>query len=353
MKTKNKKKIKCVVWDLDNTLWNGTLLEDTNVHLMKDIVSIIETLDSRGILQSIASKNNAEIALEKLREFDILDYFLYPKIGWNPKSESIKKISEDLNIGIDTIAFIDDQYFELEEVAFNYEDVMCINRNEIENILDLPEMNPTFITDESKIRRKMYIADSERESAEEMFNGPTEDFLSTLGMSLKITIAQEEDLKRAEELTKRTNQLNTTGYTYSYKELNRLRQSDSHKLFVASLKDKYGTYGKIGLVLLECDSEIWNIKLLLMSCRVMSRGVGTVLLTYIMNLAKKSGKRLTAEYKPNGKNRPMYITYKFTGFMEVQENEDLIVFENDLSFIQSYPDYMNIEVEEGKMEKSK
>ncbi|MCR6105808.1 HAD-IIIC family phosphatase [Salipaludibacillus agaradhaerens] len=351
MKAKNNKNIKCVVWDLDNTLWEGTLLEDNNVYLRKNIINIIKTIDSRGILQSIASKNHEDTALQKLKEFNLLEYFLYPKVGWNPKSESIKKISEELNLGIDTIAFIDDQDFELDEVAFNFEEVRCININDIDNILNLPEMNPSFITDESKVRRKMYIADIERNAAEEDFNGPVENFLSTLGMSLKVATAQEEDLKRAEELTKRTNQLNTTGYTYSYDELNKLRQSDSHKLYVASLKDKYGTYGKIGLALLECNKELWDIKLLLMSCRVMSRGIGTILLTYIMNEAKKYGKRLTAEYRPNGRNRQMYVTYKFIGFKEIKENDKLIVLENDLSFIQSYPDYVNLEIEERETRK--
>ena len=92
---------------------------------------------------------------------------------------------------------------------------------------------------------------------------------------------------RAEELTVRTHQLNTTGYTYSYEELDELRHSPDHLLLIAGLDDVFGSYGKIGLSVVELGPQSWTIKLLLMSCRVISRGVGTVMLTHIMKLAKR------------------------------------------------------------------
>ena len=343
-KQKDKKVIKCVVWDLDNTLWQGVLLEDEKVSLRENIVNIIQTLDSRGIIQSIASKNESTTAIVKLEEFGLKDYFLYPQINWNSKANSLKEISQLLNIGLDAIAFIDDQLFELEEVKFSLPEIICLNADEVGNILDMPVMNPRFVTEDSRIRRLMYISDIERKSAEEEFVGTADEFLATLNMNFTISAAKEEDLQRAEELTVRTNQLNTTGYTYSYDELNDFRQSENHKLLVASLEDKYGSYGKIGLALIECQPKSWTIKLLLMSCRVMSRGVGTIMMNHIMSLAQSNNVRLLAEFVPNDRNRMMYISYKFAGFKEIENNGDSVIFANDLTRIQAAPSYVNFKV---------
>ena len=121
------KKIKCVVWDLDNTIWEGVLLENEHVQLKNNVQGILDELDKRGILLSIASKNIQDKACHKLKEFGILDYFIYPQINWNTKSSSIKKIAASINIGLDTIAFVDDQPFELEEVGFTLPEVYLID----------------------------------------------------------------------------------------------------------------------------------------------------------------------------------------------------------------------------------
>lgn len=335
-------KVKCVVWDLDNTIWDGVLLEDEKVILRKEVRNIIEVLDSRGILQSIASKNEYNTVMAKLKELGLDEYFIYPQINWNSKSSSIKAIAKSINIGIDTLAFIDDQPFELEEVKFSVPEVLCIDSGDLSGILDMQEMNPRFVTEDSKIRRKMYLNDIQRNTAEGNFNGTQEEFLASLNMSFSIAPVCEGDLQRAEELTVRTHQLNTTGYTYSYEELDNFRKSENHKLFMASLEDKFGTYGKIGLVLIECKEHVWTIKLLLMSCRVMSRGVGTILINHIMRLSKEAGVRLRAEFIPNDRNRMMYVTYKFGGFTEVEEKDGIITFENNLEKIQPLPDYVKL-----------
>ncbi|WP_432405005.1 HAD-IIIC family phosphatase [Wukongibacter sp. M2B1] len=336
------KKIKCLVWDLDNTLWDGILSEDKQVTLRKGVVEVIKTLDERGILQSISSKNNYEDTIEKLKELKLDEYFIYPQINWNAKSHSIKNIAQLINIGIDTLAFIDDQIAERDEVSFVLPEVLCIDAGCLETILDMQEFNPRFITEDSKLRRSMYQNDILRKNVEESFSGTQEEFLASLEMVLTIASAEEGDLERAEELTVRTHQLNSTGYTYSLEELRELQKSNEHKLLVAELKDKYGIYGKIGLVLIECKEEEWVLKLLLMSCRVMSRGVGAILLNHIMREAKAVNKKLKAEFIPTDRNRMMYITYKFAGFKEVQKDGELVVFENDLSTIPPYPDYVEL-----------
>jgi FkbH-like protein len=343
-KENKRREIKCLVWDLDNTLWEGVLLEDEQVVLKDNIIDIIKTLDKSGILQSVASRNDFDLAMGKLGEFALDNYFLYPQINWNSKSSCVKRISELINISVDTIAFIDDDAFEREEVRSSLPEVLCIDASDTDRLLDLPEFNPLFITADSENRRLMYLRDIERKKVEERFVGPKEEFLASLDMVFRISEAQEGDLKRAEELTIRTNQLNTTGYTYSYDELNHFRLSPEHKLLIAELEDKYGTYGKIGLALIELDESTWTIKLLLMSCRVMSRGVGTIMINHIRNEAKRNGVHLRAEMFPNDRNRMMYMTFKFTHFLEKDKIGNLIIFQNDLDKIQDFPRYIKVRI---------
>ena len=337
-----RKSIKCVVWDLDNTLWNGVLLEDKEISLRPEVVDIIKTLDSRGILNSIASKNDCASALKQLELWGLSDYFLYPQINWNSKASSLQEIARELNIALDSIAFVDDQPFEYEEVTFSTPEVLCIDASHIPSLLDMPEMMPRFVTEDSQRRRQMYLSDRLRTQQEKNFVGTSNAFLATLGMVFTVSPAREEDLQRAEELTVRTHQLNTTGYTYSYDELHALITSPSHLLFIASLEDKYGPYGKIGLALVEQEKDVWHIKLLLMSCRVMSRGIGTAMLTHIMNLARTAGVRLQADFVPTDRNRLMYITYKFIGFKEIQKQDNLVIFEHTLEQIPPFPDHIQV-----------
>jgi len=341
----SKQSIKCVVWDLDNTVWDGILLEDDAVTLRPHVVEILKALDARGILHSIASRNDHATAMAKLQEFGIEEYFLYPQINWNSKASSVAQIAKDINIGLDTIAFIDDQPFEREEVAFTHGQVLCIDSERLDGLLDRAEFNPRFITEDSRLRRQMYMADIRRNREEAEFVGPTEEFLATLDMVFTIATAKEEDLKRAEELTVRTHQLNTTGYTYSYEELDAFRTSPRHKLLISSLEDRHGTYGKIGLTLLECDPGLWTVKLLLMSCRVMSKGVGMIMIHHILRLAKEAGVKLRAEFLSTDRNRQMLITYRFAGFKEVGRAGDVALMENDYSAIQPPPPYVDLRVE--------
>lgn len=334
--------IKCVVWDLDDTLWQGILLEDRQVTLRPGIAGIVKALDERGILQSIASRNDARQALAQLRAFDLDEYFLFPQIHWNAKSSSVQAIAQALNLGLDSFAFIDDQPFERDEVASACPQVLCLDTAAIDTLLDRPDFTPRFVTEDSRRRRQMYLTNLARDQAEAAFAGPAAGFLATLGMVLTLEPAAEGDLRRAEELTLRTNQLNTTGYPYAYDELNALRRSPGHLLLIAGLDDKYGTYGRIGLALVECGAEVWTLKLLLMSCRVVSRGVGGLVLAHIMRRAKAAGARLRAEFVPNGRNRQMLITYRFAGFQEVGQVGDRILLEHDLADIPPDPPYVKL-----------
>ena len=340
------KEIKCVVWDLDNTLWEGTLLEDREVSLKPGIQAILEELDSRGILLSIASKNEREVALEQLRTFGLDDFFLYPEIHWNAKSTSIANIQKNLNIGIDTILFIDDQPFERDEVHSQHPQLTCVDASAYDGLLDDPRLNPRYRTEDSRRRRLLYLENMQREADEESYEGPKEEFLAELDMHFIIAEAGEQDLQRAEELTVRTNQLNATGITYSYEELDAFRRSPDHWLLVGELTDRYGSYGKIGLALVERRASCWQLKMLLMSCRVMARGLGNAILTYIMGEAKEQSVRLLADFRKTDCNRTMYIAYRFNNFHLLEEDaEGRITLENDLTNIQPFPPYLKVEVQ--------
>jgi FkbH-like protein len=337
------KDIKCVVWDLDHTLWDGILAEHDEVKLKPGIETILQRLDERGILHSIASKNHAADAVALLEKFNIAQYFLYPQIHWDAKSVSINHIRKHLNIGLDAMLFIDDQPFEREEVSSVHPQIFCLDAAQYPALLTHPRLNPRIVTEDTRRRRAMYLEDMQRKQAEEEFQGPQEHFLASLQMRFRISAAQASDLQRVEELTLRTNQLNTTGRTYSYAELEFFRTSPNHKLLICELTDKFGSYGKIGLALVELTDQAWQIRLLLMSCRVMSRGVGTVLLSYLMQQAKAAGKPLLADFKKTDRNRMMYVTYKFANFHETgAEVDGTTLLTNDLSRIQAFPPYIMV-----------
>ena len=335
--------VKCVVWDLDETIWGGILLEGGGSHLRQGVEETVIELDHRGILQSIASRNDHEQAMEHLENFGLAEYFLCPQINFGIKSSSVRVIAETLNIGIDSLAFVDDQPFERDEVRSVYPEVYCIDAADITAIPDMPCMHPKFITEDSANRRRMYHDDNLRTLDEKNFGGPKEKFLEGLNMRFEIRLASEDDLKRAVELTERTNQLNATGRTYGYDELDGLPTSPDHLLYICSLTDRYGSYGRIGLALVEKGFEAWTIRLLLMSCRVMSRGVGAILLNHILRKAHDAGKTLRADFVETGRNRMMYVTYRFAGMKEISSEGgiSLLELEGGRSY-PGFPDYIEV-----------
>ena len=334
--------LKCVVWDLDETLWCGTLLEGGGDALAPYVEAAIRTLDDRGILQSIASKNDHDVAWAQVEALGVGDCFLFPQIGWWSKAKSIESIAERLGIGLDAIAFVDDQIVEREEIAYFLPQVFLIDPTDLPTLLDEPRLMPRFVTSEARQRRSMYRADVERRGAEDRFGGPRDAFLATLSMKMTIRCATAADLERAEELTVRTNQLNTTGHHYSHEKLADIVDSPHHLVLVAQLDDRYGSSGTIGLALVELGQERWTIRLLIMSCRVVSRGVGTVLLLHLLQRAQRCGVRLRAAYLPTPRNKPMLVTFKFAGFRQIDEGEAGLLLEHDLTRVPALPSYVEV-----------
>lgn len=338
----SRREIKCLVWDLDNTLWDGVLLEGGGASLRDGVRALVDTLDSRGILLSIASRGDHTLATARLRELGLEEYFLCPQIGWGPKSASLKAIARSLNLGTDALAFIDDDPFERDEVSASLPDVLCIDAADLQGAAEMPELNPRHITGDSRRRRSMYRAELARQDLEARL--PPAEFLASLQAILTISRATESDLPRVEELTRRTHQLNSTGRTFSVTALASFCRSDRHTLWLAGLEDRYGTYGKIGVALAETAEHVWLIQLILLSCRVMGRGIGNAFLGHILRTAAEQERKVRAEFVRTDRNRAMYLTFKLCGFREIERRRNLAVLEHDLRSIAPAPDYLQVRI---------
>ena len=335
-------RIKCVIWDLDNTLWEGVLSEGGGKSLRPGARETVLELDRRGIVQSVSSKNDPSAAIGRLSAFGLEDYFLCPQISWNPKSGGVRAILSALNIKPEAAAFVDDSAFERDEVRRALPALHVYDGADLTRLPALPEFQVPFITQDAANRRNMYRADLARQDAESAFEGNADDFLATLHMKLDISPVTRDDLQRVEELTVRTHQLNSTGYTYSYEELAALAEDPGHIFCICGLTDDYGDSGKVGLLLLENGGDALRLKLLIVSCRVMSRGIGTALLSYATQLAARLGKKLLAEYLETEYNRIMYITYKLAGFEDVTEEDGQILLRFAQDTPLPFPGYLDV-----------
>jgi methoxymalonate biosynthesis protein len=312
----NSTPVKCLVWDLDNTLWQGTLLEDSDVHLPDEVRAVIVELDSRGILQSIASKNDHDLAWKRLVELGVAEYFLAPRISWGRKSDAVTAIARELQFALTTIAFVDDTPTERAEVTYHAPEVRTYTEKEVLSLVDRPEFSPSVVTVDARRRREMYRANTLRAVEKDSFNGPDEDFLRSLDLVMEIKRADEDDLSRVEELTLRTSQMNATGVHHSDSALRGLLVDPDHEVLTITLTDRFGPHGAVGVLLLERHPGVWHLKLLATSCRVVTFGAGTVLLNWLVDQAARAGRHLAADFRPTDRNRMMEIAYRFAGFTQ-------------------------------------
>ena len=305
---------KCVVWDLDNTIWDGVCLEGA-VSLRSGVAAAIRDLDARGILHSIASRGDEETARNTLRGFGLDAYFLVPQISWLPKSQSVVKISRELGLPLDSIAFVDDEQFEREQVAYMLPDVTTIDSRDADGLPGRPEFNPETVTNESHERRRMYLAELTRKQSERQF-ASREEFLRSCGMKLTIRSMTKDDVPRVLELMTRTHQLNTTGRLVEPEELNRILHDPAGptSVFVAELRDRFGAYGCIGTAMVNVARARMRLVYLAVSCRVMGRGVEWSIVSWLARSALQAGVAgFEAEFRDTGKNRMMRALYQMMG----------------------------------------
>lgn len=309
--------IKCVVWDLDNTLWKGILLEEEDgakVQPKKDALELIRLFDQRGILSSVASKNDFDLALAKIREIGIEEYVLFPQIGWRSKSEGIKAIAEKLNINIDTFLFVDDNQFELEEVAGALPTVTCVNAREISNLRSDPRLQGST-TAESKRRRWMYREAMSREQEERNFGEDFFGFLRSCQISLRIIPYESKYFERVCELLQRTNQLNFSGRKYQRAEVDALLARERLNKWVLECSDKFGSYGVVGFSLTEQRAdEIW-IEDFMLSCRVQGRFIEQAFFDALVR-GDPTIQRIAVNFRATGRNTPAQQVLRTIGFQE-------------------------------------
>ncbi|MFF3484395.1 HAD-IIIC family phosphatase [Streptomyces sp. NPDC002701] len=321
--------VKCLVWDLDDTLWDGVVLEGDRPRPFTVAVETLRTLDRRGILHAVASRGHPRTSAAHLAHHGLAELFSAVEIGWGSKSDAVHRIARALGLALDAVAFVDNDPVERAEVAAVLHGVRCYRADQLGTLPDRPEFRPEFVTDEARQRRRLYRVERHRARAEQDFDGSTGEFLASLDLTMTVRRATEEDLARAHELTVRTHQLNTTGLTLDMAELRRLTASPDHEVLVAGLRDRFGSYGTIGLAVSELTGADSVLLLLLTSCRVLSRGAGAVLLDHVVQRAVRAGLRPTARFVSTPMNQIMLVTLRFAGFEIVERHDDRMVLALD------------------------
>jgi FkbH-like protein len=313
------RKFKCIVWDLDGTLWDGVLVEDGPklIRLREEVVDAIKALDERGILHSIASKNNREDSLQLLREHGLEEYFLFPQIDWNPKSDSIQRIAQSLNIGLDAIAFVDDQVFEREEVKKALADVTVIDAEEGSLIPSRPECQVP-LTSEGKGRRASYRAQEKRTAELKSFSGDYFGFLRDCKLKASLEPLTDGNLRRVYELAQRTNQMNFSGSRYHENELHQIMHSPHLRGFVIHCADRFGDYGIIGFAVV--DEMRPCLVDLMFSCRVQAKRVEHAVLAFLLRgYVGINKKDFYANYRKTARNAPSGRVFEEIGFEVLEE----------------------------------
>lgn len=306
LREENDKKIKLVVLDLDNTLWDGILVESSGVdpELRTGVRGIIEELDRRGILLSIASKNNHDDVKRVLESKGLWDLFLSPRVKWSQKSVSIKEIVGELNIGLDAVAFVDDSEFELEEVKTALPEVRTYNASVLRDLPVLAEFDVP-VTEESKNRRLLYKSEVKRK--QEFFEARVDydQFLESCGMKLFLLTFSKDNRQRVLELIQRTNQLNFSGNRYTSESLDMILEKDGMMPVVMRCEDRFGDYGIIGFAILNVERTTLKIVDLMFSCRVQGKKVEHGFLSHIIGVAGKCGlKECVCDFRRMERNAP-------------------------------------------------
>lgn len=314
--------IKCIVWDLDDTVWDGTLKYNSDVRLKEDVVSTIKLADEMGIIQTIASRNDYSAALNKIRELKIDKFFINPEISDSSKAESIKRISGHFNISPDSIAFVDDNDFELYEVkrflpevkVFNIKDKLLLE----EQIKSLSETFPSLSN-----HRELMEKREKRLQAEKAFLGTREEFLKECCMTLTIRAYKDSDLNRVFELVHRTNQMNNLHTRLDLNSLKEYAMDSSKAIFVCELTDIFGEHGIVGVSMFSLNSENAVLDLFCISCRIEGRGIGTAFLNSAMLSLKKEKpniKNIECTYEKRENNKPAYLLLKLLGFETIEKS---------------------------------
>ncbi|MBX2884312.1 MAG: HAD-IIIC family phosphatase, partial [Granulosicoccus sp.] len=303
---------KCVVFDLDNTLWEGVLIEG-DISLKSGVEELFRTLDERGILLSVASKNNEKEALEKLEKSGLAQYLVHPLINWSPKSENIGRLAAKLNISTDTIIFIDDSPFEREEVSSNYTEIEVLAESALDDLVVHPRLSGGS-TNESRNRRLMYQQQFKRDEAVQEFGANYIDFLRQCEIKLEITGPNKSNQSRVVELVQRTNQLNFSGRKYSRSEVNKILDDKSLNKHVIRCSDKYGDYGIVGFAISHTHDKLTTIQDFMLSCRVQGKLIEKAFFEFLVKSTLQYDGILRINFVQSNRNAPARAVLNELGF---------------------------------------
>lgn len=326
---------KCIVLDCDNTLWGGIVGEDGlgGIKIGKDFPGrafsefqhMCKVLKESGVLLAICSKNNYDDAYCIFTDHDEMvirpkDVAVF-KINWDLKSENIKAIAEELNIGTNSLIFIDDSDYEVSEVNNVLPEVTTMHVPK--ELADFPEFFrahlPLFdrleITDDDKQRAERMRQEVGRKSAAKSLS--REDFLKSLKLKLDYFKPTESDLERTTQLVNKTNQFNLTTTRLDFAQVKAYNDRDDRMVRCIRVEDKFGSYGLVGVAIVEIDGETAFVRNFLMSCRVLGRGIETGFISNLLaELEARGVKKIVAAYLPSPKNQqvePLYKNHNFDG----------------------------------------
>ncbi|HYO14538.1 MAG TPA: HAD-IIIC family phosphatase [Thermoanaerobaculia bacterium] len=333
---------KCIVLDLDNTLWGGVVGEDgpAGVRIgpgdpegeaFADFQHRLKALQAQGVLLAACSKNNPTDVREL---FDTrpeiplkLADFAAAEICWDPKHEGLKKIAAALNIGTDSLVFVDDNPAEVSLIEQMLPEVRTIllppDPAEYAALLErLTDFEKTAVLEEDLEKTRQYRENRERQQLQ-AGAADLASYLASLRTELTIVRARRDDLPRVHQLFTKTNQFNLTTQRYTLAEVERFLASPFAELWVARARDRFGDLGTIGVVLLKKEPRVLKIDSFLMSCRAMGRGIETALLNHVKSrfLEERANLEMRACFMPTTKNKPVETFYEDQGFRVLERGE--------------------------------
>ncbi|GAA5520516.1 HAD-IIIC family phosphatase [Aliifodinibius salicampi] len=260
-------KIKLVIWDLDETFWEGTLSEEGVVAKEKNI-DILKTLTSRGIINSICSKNDFEQAKEKLIDLDVWEYFVFPSISWQAKGQQVKQIIENCQLRAENVLFLDDNHLNREEVKYYNKNIWTKSPDFI--LKNMTHQALEGKDDRGHSRLKQYKLLEEKSEEQEKYSSNVAFLRDS-----NIQVTYIEDLspikERIHELISRTNQLNFTKKRLSPQQVEMVINDQTNLSFALKVKDKFGDYGIVGFVQYDLDHH--KLTHFVFSCRILNLGV--------------------------------------------------------------------------------
>lgn len=294
--------IKCVVWDIDNTLLTAVYLEsgDQLPEPDPELLGVLRELARRGILNAIASRNPPAAAryVAKVTGAD----FAAEECGWGSKAEAITRIAAELSLAPDAIAFVDDDMLERAEVAAALPEVLVLTPEDAVEAPGWPAFSPAVITDEARRRGELYAQRRQRQAEAASFGGSRDEFLRRIGTRITIALAAEADLPRLHELSVRTHQLNSGGEEFTEADLAGDFADPGAAVYTLRLTDNFGDDGLVGAAILTGNDEggdavglvsgavgVCRVPLVMMSCRALGRGALDALLAWLCRAAAAMG----------------------------------------------------------------